>query len=321
MLRRKSVSSSDPVHSGYFNFGPKASSPQELTQATLTMQAFVCKLNASLRAIMPQATWNAVCVGWNTLSGMHRDSGNQPGSMNHTFCIGDFKGGALWLENMHGGAAASLPGGQVVTGDVVDTFCRPTSFPCHLWHQTMPYTGERWVITAYTLAGGQPKVLLPLGFPCCSDSPELSSAVSALEPHAQAAGPLPQSPSPPTSGSSSLPLVGSASSPASPATQPSKRPRCEPTPAARHGKPLFLEICSGSALLSYVAKEAGYIAVPIDWHHNRQKSCVHTLQLDLRLASTWSFLRRTCSSCNVAWIHMAPPCGTASRKLLGSSIL
>ena len=115
---------------------------------------------------------------------------------------------------------------------------------------------------------------------------------------------------------SSLPLVGSDSSPASPATQPSKRPRCQPAPADRHGKPLFLEICSGSALLSYVAKEAGYIAVPIDWHHNRQKSCVHTLQLDLRLASTWSFLRRTCSSCNVAWIHMAPPCGTASRKHL-----
>eukprot|EP00439_Symbiodinium_sp_Y106_P052356 s6332_g7.t1 len=100
------------------------------------------------------ATWNAVCVGWNTLSGMHRDSGNQPGSMNHTFCVGDFKGGALWLENTHGSAAASLPEGQAVNGDIVDTFCRPTSFPCHLWHQTMPYTGERWVITAYTLAGG-----------------------------------------------------------------------------------------------------------------------------------------------------------------------
>ena len=173
------------------------------------------------------------------------------------------------------------------------------------------------MITAYTLAGSQPKVLLPLGFPCCSDSPELSSAVSALEPHAQAAGPLRNPPLPPIpKDSSSLPLVGSGSSPASAATQPSKRPRCEPTPADRHGKPLFLEICSGSALLSYVAKEAGYIAVPIDWHHNRQKSCVHTLQLDLRLASTWSFLRRTCSSCNVAWIHMAPPCGTASRKHL-----
>ena len=162
-------------------------------------------------------------------------------------------------------------------------------------------------------------MLLPLGFPCCSDSPELSSTASVLGPHAQAAGPLPQSPSPPNSGSSSLPLVGSSSSPSSPATQPSKRPRCQPAPADRlqpHERPFFLEICSGSALLSYVAKEAGYIAVLIDWHHNRQKSCVHTLQLDLRLPSTWSFLRRTCSSCNVAWIHMAPPCGTASRKHL-----
>ncbi|CAE7721851.1 SLC24A2 [Symbiodinium sp. CCMP2592] len=60
-------------------------------------------------------------------------------------------------------------------------------------------------------------------------------------------------------------------------------------------------------------KEAGYTAVPIDWHHNKQRTCVHTLQLDLRLDSTWSFLRRICSEYNVAWVHMAPPCGTASR--------
>ncbi|OLQ06982.1 hypothetical protein AK812_SmicGene9645 [Symbiodinium microadriaticum] len=78
-------------------------------------------------------------------------------------------------------------------------------------------------------------------------------------------------------------------------------------------KPVFLEICSGSAMLSYVAKEAGYHAVPIDWHHNRQRSCVHALQLDLRLPSSWSFLERTCLACAVAWVHMAPPCGTASR--------
>ena len=110
MLRRKSVSSADPLQSGYFNFGPKASSPHELTQATLTMQDFVCKLNASLRALMPQATWNAVCVGWNTLSGMCRDSGNQPGSMNHTFCVGDFKGGALWLK--HAWQCCSFPPGR-----------------------------------------------------------------------------------------------------------------------------------------------------------------------------------------------------------------
>ena len=100
------------------------------------------------------------------------------------------------------------------------------------------------------------------------------------------------------------------------AAPPSKRLKCDPTPSASLGspsKPVFLEICSGSAMLSYVAKEAGYHAVPIDWHHNRQRSCVHALQLDLRSPSSWSFLERTCLSCEIAWVHMAPPCGTASR--------
>ena len=100
------------------------------------------------------------------------------------------------------------------------------------------------------------------------------------------------------------------------AEPPPKRLKCAPPPSTSLGppsKPVFLEICSGSAMLSYVAKEAGYHAVPIDWHHNRQRSCVHALQLDLRLPSSWSFLERTCLACAVAWVHMAPPCGTASR--------
>ncbi|CAE7801527.1 SLC24A2 [Symbiodinium sp. CCMP2592] len=168
---------------------------------------FVLRLNSAVKELLPQASWNAICVGRNTLSDFHRDSGNQAGSLNHTFTLGTFTGGQLWLEDASGTSQATV-------------------------------AGERWVVTLYTLSGGQP---------------------------------------------------------------------------ATHEKPLFLEICSGSAMLSYVAKEAGYTAVPIDWHHNKQRACVHTLQLDLRLASTWSFLRRICSEYDVAWVHMAPPCGTASR--------
>ncbi|CAE7211512.1 SLC24A2 [Symbiodinium sp. CCMP2592] len=113
---------------------------------------------------------------WNTLSDFHKDSGNERGSLNHTFTVGTFAGGQLWLED----------------------------------------------------AGG--------------------------------------------------------------------------TSEARGGSSHFT-----------LFQEAGYTAVPIDWHHNKQRTCVHTLQLDLRLASTWSFLRRICSEYRVVWIHMAPPCGNASR--------
>ncbi|CAE7223759.1 SLC24A2 [Symbiodinium sp. CCMP2592] len=270
------------------------------------MQDFVLRLNSVFKELLPQASSNAICVGRNTLSDFHRDSGNQTGSLNHTFTLGTFTGGQLWLEDASGTSQATVAGDSHIRGKIVDTFCCPTSFPCNLWHKTMPFTGERWVVTLYTLSGGQPATLLPLGFPC-----DPAAAAQQLPPPLQPVLPLECAPF----GSSPSAPAPLGSSPASPADPPCKRlksqAQAEPTP--RHEKPLFLEICSGSAMLSYVAKEAGYTAVPIDWHHNKQRTCVHTLQLDLRLASTWSFLRRICSEYDVAWVHMAPPCGTASR--------
>ena len=301
--QRASVSTTNSVQSGYFNFGPRSSRPNTFTQATSAMQDFVRQLNSLLLKALPDATWNAVCVGRNTESAMHRDSGNKPGTMNHTFCVGSFSGGGLWLESELGDEEASMPSGASLKGVVIDTYCSPKSFLCSLWHKTLPYKGERWVVTAYTLSGASPEMLRPLGFPCDA-----------------AAAPAPVQPAPAKLGTASLELNSSGPSskgsvtPA--AAPPPKRLKCAPPPSTPLGppsKPVFLEICSGSAMLSYVAKEAGYHAVPIDWRHNRQRSCVHALQLDLRLPSSWSFLERTCLACAVAWVHMAPPCGTASR--------
>ena len=97
--QRASVSTTNSVQSGYFNFGPRSSRPNTFTQATSAMQDFVRQLNSLLLKALPGATWNAVCVGRNTVSAMHRDSGNKPGTMNHTFCVGSFSGGGLWLES------------------------------------------------------------------------------------------------------------------------------------------------------------------------------------------------------------------------------
>ncbi|CAE7710295.1 SLC24A2 [Symbiodinium sp. CCMP2592] len=187
---------------------------------------FVLRLNSVFKELLPQASWNAICVGRNTLSDFHRDSGNQAGSLNHTFTLGTFTGGQLWLEDASGTSQATVAGDKHIRGKIV---------------VGNPPRCSHWVF----------RVLL-----------------------------LPQR-------NSSLRLFSLF---------------CQ---SRVHEKPLFLEICSGSAMLSYVAKEAGYTAVPIDWHHNKQRACVHTLQLDLRLASTWSFLRRICSEYDVAWVHMA----------------
>ena len=78
-------------------------------------------------------------------------------------------------------------------------------------------------------------------------------------------------------------------------------------------RPLVIELCCGTALLSSVAQEAGYAVLPIDWGHNKHKPYVRALHMDLRQASTWTFLRHVCETRPIAWIHVAPPCGTASR--------
>ncbi|CAE7332700.1 PARP6, partial [Symbiodinium sp. CCMP2456] len=58
---------------------------------------------------------------------------------------------------------------------------------------------------------------------------------------------------------------------------------------------------------------SGYGILPVDWGGNKHRSFAHTLQLDLRKDSTWSFIRRVFECRRVVWVHIAPPCGTASR--------
>ena len=89
-----------------------------------------------------------------------------------------------------------------------------------------------------------------------------------------------------------------------PAT-PCQRVTCE--------RPFVIELCCGTALLSSLAQEAGYAVLPIDWGHSKHKPCVRALRMDLRQPSTWAFLRHVCETRPIAWIHVAPPCGTASR--------
>ena len=53
------------------------------------------------------------------------------------------------------------------------------------------------------------------------------------------------------------------------------------TPDADERKALFVEICSGSAMLSFCFKEAGLEALPVDHKSNRFHPHVSTLHLDL----------------------------------------
>ena len=47
--------------------------------------------------------------------------------------------------------------------------------------------------------------------------------------------------------------------------------------------------------------------MPIDWAGNKHRSFAHVVQLDLRKASTWSFVERILECRRVIWVHIAPP--------------
>ena len=77
--------------------------------------------------------------------------------------------------------------------------------------------------------------------------------------------------------------------------------------------PLFIELCCGSAILSSVVAKHGFEFMAIDFEGNKHHPYVHVVQLDLRKADTWEFLRFVVQDRFVFHVHAAPPCGTASR--------
>ena len=75
---------------------------------------------------------------------------------------------------------------------------------------------------------------------------------------------------------------------------------------------VFIELCAGSANLSSVAQKFGYRVMPVDHKRNRHKPKCHIVELDLATDHAWDVLTYIVETCDVAAIHLAPPCGTCS---------
>ena len=78
-------------------------------------------------------------------------------------------------------------------------------------------------------------------------------------------------------------------------------------------KPLVIEICAGTAMLSRCFQEVGFDVMAVDHTHNRFHPLAHICNLDLTLKSSWEFLHYVVRNFNVCFVHAAPPCGTCSR--------
>ena len=71
---RNAVISCDSADSGYWNFGVRLSDHAALTSVTKALPHVAAHLNALLRQVWPQESWNALCVSHNAFSSPHRDS-------------------------------------------------------------------------------------------------------------------------------------------------------------------------------------------------------------------------------------------------------
>ena len=75
---------------------------------------------------------------------------------------------------------------------------------------------------------------------------------------------------------------------------------------------MFIEIFAGTAVLSHAAREAGFMTLSFDRTTERTPKVAMTI-LDLTKESDTEVLVQTMVSGNIAAVHFAPPCGTASK--------
>ena len=85
----------------------------------------------------------------------------------------------------------------------------------------------------------------------------------------------------------------------------------------RSGQPsrscFTLELCCGSAGLSAQLRKVGFTTVAVDHSSNQHTPKVACLNLDLTKPSSWEILRNLAQERRVIYVHIAPPCGTATR--------
>ncbi|CAE7363847.1 spn-E, partial [Symbiodinium necroappetens] len=133
-----------------------------------------------------KGTWSSICISHNELLRLHRDSTNEPNTLNYTVTLGPFTGGGLLLESASGEHCHFVEElNRSLNFCMVDTKDQPFAFDGNLWHGTAPFQGDRWVITAYTcrnldkMQDSDVQALRSWGFPLPLTDTLLSSVASS----------------------------------------------------------------------------------------------------------------------------------------------
>ena len=151
----------DRSQASYFNAGARTGSQSGICNFTFQHELLVKYVNLFLRSIFLEATWTSFCISHNEFAHLHSDF-NFPGSLNYTCSLGPFDQGRLWVQL----PAEILPDRERVPppdstadssllGVLVSTRRSGFSFDGRLPHCSEQWSGDRWVITAYTSATWQ----------------------------------------------------------------------------------------------------------------------------------------------------------------------
>ncbi|CAE7480278.1 unnamed protein product [Symbiodinium necroappetens] len=219
--------------------------------------------------------FSSIVVLDNVCTVAHRDSHNDPSSQNAVFGLSDFSGGEVWVQR-DGGLTPFVANGKSLLGDALPTRPGPAIFAArHNLHATLPWSGRRVVLVAYTTT--QLDRLLP-------DSKFFASGLGFVF----------------------------TAQPAVPAQAPPPVLSSAPTlPAAVPGQASAVEIFSGTAVLSRALFAQGFSTFSVD--HRPRAALMPTARLDLcDPAQQQLLLDRLCATLPSA-LHLAPPCGAASR--------
>ena len=279
-LLRSHVLDAGRSQASYFNAGARTGSQSGRCNFTFQHELLVKYVNLFLRTLFAEATWTSFCISHNEFAHLHSDL-NFPGSLNYTCSLGPFEKGRLWVQL----PAECLPHLERVPppdstadtslrGVLVSTRRSGFSFDGRIPHCSEPWSGDRWVITAYTsatwqsLSGVDFQRLTDLHFPM--PGKEDSPPPLALDP-------APSLPSPP-----------------------------EILDLQQVQGNLFVELFSGSSRpLSAAFLHSGISVMSLDI----LRSTAHDLTKD----SVFELLLRLAFSGAISLLHASPPCRDYSR--------
>ncbi len=75
----------------------------------------------------------------------------------------------------------------------------------------------------------------------------------------------------------------------------------------------MIELCAVHAGLSAACFDVGFAPIPVDWAGNKHQASIPIFVADLTTEAGQALVWRLIEQNQVAYIHMGPPCGTASR--------